>query len=172
MAQPYVGEIRLFAGNFAPLGWQSCDGSLIPIEENEALYQLIGTTYGGDGQSNFAVPDLRGRTAMHFGTGASGVNHQVGETAGTEQVTLTSQQIPNHTHAFAASTSPGSVSGPQNAVLGSAPGVTMFIRDAPGTPLPANLVAPSGGSQPHSNLMPTLTMKYIISLFGVFPSPT
>jgi microcystin-dependent protein len=171
MAQPYVGEIRLFAGNFAPLGWQPCDGTLLPIAENETLYQLIGTTYGGDGQSNFGVPDLRGRTALHFGS-MPGAQYEIGQAAGTEEVTLTSQQIPIHTHAFAASTAPGSFGSPENAVLANPPGVTMFIRDSPGSALPSNLVTTSGGSQPHTNLMPTLAMTYIISLFGIFPSPT
>jgi microcystin-dependent protein len=171
MAQPYVGEIRLFAGNFAPVGWQACNGALLPISENEVLFQLIGTIYGGDGASNFAVPDLRGRTAMHFGT-TGGVPYPMGQVAGTEQETLTSQQMPVHTHPFAASTTPGSFGSPEHAVVASPPGVTMFIRDAPGTALPANLVTPTGGSQPHTNLMPTLAMTYIISLFGIFPSPT
>jgi microcystin-dependent protein len=171
MAQPYVGEIRLFAGNFVPVGWQACDGSLLPIAENETLYQLIGTVYGGDGQSTFGMPDLRGRAAVHFGTAPEGP-YPLSQAAGTEQETLTSQQIPVHTHAFAASTAPGSFGSPEHAIVASPPGVTMFIRDSPGTALPANLVTPTGGSQPHTNLMPSLAMTYIISLYGIFPSPT
>ena len=172
MAQPYIGEIRLFASYFAPVGWEPCDGRSLPIAENEPLYQLIGTVYGGDGESTFNLPDLRGRAAMHFGTGASGNAHPIGERAGTERETLTVQQIPQHTHPFTASVAPGSAGGPQNAVVASAPGVTMFIRDTPTKDLPANLVPPVGGSQPHDNRMPVLAMTYIISLFGIFPSPS
>jgi microcystin-dependent protein len=170
MAQPYVGEIRLFAGDFAPVGWQLCDGSSLPIAGNEALFQLIGTTYGGDGETAFDVPDLRGRAALHMGTAFDGTTYAIGQRAGTEQETLTTQQIPSHLHTFAASTAPGSASSPKNGVIASAPGVAMFIRDAPGAALPAALVSPAGGSQPHDNRMPSLAMTYIISLFGIFPS--
>lgn len=171
MAQPYVGEIRLFAGNFAPAGWELCNGQILPIEDNEILFNLIGTTYGGDGQETFGLPDLQGRIALHWGNGPGG-SYQLAQAAGTEQETLTVQQMPSHTHPFAASTAPGSASGPQNTVLASAPSVTMFLLDAVDTALPANLVQPMGGSQPHANLMPTLALNYIISMFGIYPSPS
>src|SRR5687767_8627588 len=114
MAQPYVGEIRIFAGNFAPAGWMFCEGQLLPISENETLFQLIGTTYGGDGQETFNLPDLRGRLPLHQGTGNQGITRTLGETAGTEEVTLTVQQIPVHNHALLASTAFAGDSNPFN----------------------------------------------------------
>src|SRR3979490_2969928 len=121
MAQPYVGEIRMFAGNFAPAGWMVCEGQLLPISENETLFTLIGTTYGGDGQSTFALPDLRGRVPVHQGQGPGLGNFIIGKTDGVEQVTLTAQQVPAHTHAFAASSAPGDSSTPQGTVLADGP---------------------------------------------------
>ena len=172
MAQPYVGEIRLFAGNFAPAGWMVCEGQLLPISENETLFQLIGTTYGGDGQSTFALPDLRGRVPIHQGTGAGLSNRILAETGGVEQVTLTVNQIPNHTHSFLTSNAPGTQSNPAGAVPGQSPSVTLYIEEAPTVSLNAVAVSPGGGSQPHSNLQPYLCLHFIISLFGIFPSPT
>jgi microcystin-dependent protein len=172
MAQPYVGEIRMFAGNFAPAGWAFCNGQLMPISENETLFQLIGTTYGGDGEETFALPDLQSRVPIHMGQGAGGSTFQIGETGGVETVTLTAQQIPAHGHALIASTGGGTSNTPQDNVL-AAPAVTKLYRTtAPGDPLPANLIQPAGGSQPHDNLMPYVAINYIISLFGIFPSPT
>ena len=181
MAQPYVGEIRMFAGNFPPSGWMFCEGQLLPISENETLFQLIGTMYGGDGESTFALPDLRGRIPLHFGTGPDGITYQQAEAAGTEEVTLTTQQIPIHTHAmFCFSDATGAVSSnPQSAVAGPAD-ITQYndLTVAPNNAPNAQLGTPgfnsdlTGGSQPHTNFAPYLCINYIISLFGIFPSPT
>lgn len=173
MAQPYVGEIRMFAGNFAPAGWMFCDGQLLPISENETLFQLIGTTYGGDGQSTFALPDLRGRLPLHMGT-LSGQTFILAESAGVESVTLTTQQIPSHTHAHQCSTGGGvNASNPANAVASKAD-LSQYSTAAPDTQMgdPAMTSDIAGGSQPHDNLMPFLCVNFIISLFGIFPSPT
>ena len=162
----------MFAGNFAPSGWMFCDGQQLPISENETLFQLIGTTYGGDGESTFALPDMRGRVPIHIGTGTGGTTYQLGEAAGVEQVTLTAQQIPNHGHQWLASTGGGTSNTPQNNVVAAPPVTKLYRATAPGDPLPANTIQPAGGSQPHDNLMPHTTVNYIISLFGIFPSPT
>ena len=168
MAQPYVGEIRMFAGNFAPAGWMFCEGQLLPISENETLFQLIGTTYGGDGQSTFALPDLRGRIPLHQGNGFI-----LAETGGAEEITLTVNQIPAHSHPFLASTNNGGTANAQNNVLARAVGGTFFyIADVPNNNMSPSSVSAVGGSQPHTNFQPYLCVDFIISLFGIFPSPT
>jgi microcystin-dependent protein len=169
MAQPYVGEIRMFAGNFAPAGWMFCEGQLLPISEYETLFNLIGTTYGGDGQSTFALPDLRGRIPMHFGNGFT-----LAETGGVETVTLTVSQIPAHSHALLGSTAAGTTLDPTSNVLAQAPLSTTFAygTDAPLTPLSPSSIGSTGGSQPHNNFQPYLCVDFIISLFGIFPSQT
>jgi microcystin-dependent protein len=170
MAQPYVGEIRIFAGNFAPAGWMFCEGQLLPISEFETLFNLIGTTYGGDGQSTFALPDLRGRIPLHFGNGFT-----LAETGGVETITLTVAQIPAHTHAFlgtqnaASDFTPSTTSLPGIAAL---PTTTPYGTDAPRTTLSPSSVSSTGGSQPHNNFQPYLCVNFIISLFGIFPSQT
>src|SRR5215471_4476371 len=161
MAQPYVGEIRMFAGNFAPAGWMFCEGQLLPISEFETLFNLIGTTYGGDGQSTFALPDLRGRIPMHFGNGFT-----LAETGGVEEVTLTVSQIPAHTHPFLGSTSLGNASGPQDNVLAESTTLTMYTAGPATVSLGANSCSSTGGSQPHTNFQPYLCVDFIISLFG------
>lgn len=167
MAQPYVGEIRMFAGNFAPSGWMFCEGQLLPISENETFFQLIGTTYGGDGQSTFGLPDLRGRLPLHQGNG-----YVLAEAAGVESVTLTVQQIPAHTHPLLATTAVGTGASPAGSVL-AASGSSNVYRPAPASALmSAQTVGPTGGSQPHTNFQPYLCIDFIISLFGIFPSPT
>lgn len=174
MAQPYVGEIRMFGGNFAPNGWMFCEGQLLPISENETLFQLIGTMYGGDGQSTFALPDLQGRIPLHFGTGPDGITYIQGDKAGVESVTLTTQQIPIHTHGQQCSSGGGLISAdPVNNVASktdlsqySSAGATVAMGN------PNLLSDPTGGSQPHENCMPFLCINYIISLFGIFPSQT
>ena len=167
MAQPYVGEIRMFAGNFPPAGWMFCDGTPLPISENETLFQLIGTTYGGDGESTFNLPDLRGRIPIHQGNGFI-----LAEAGGTEEVTLTVSQMPAHSHAMLASSATASQTTPQNNILGT-PTVPDLYRVSPGdTPLAAQSIGPTGGSQPHTNFQPYLCIDFIISLFGIFPSPT
>jgi microcystin-dependent protein len=170
MAQPYVGEIRMFGGNFAPAGWEFCDGQLLPIAENETLFQLIGTTYGGDGQSTFALPNLQSRVPVHHvGPGSDLI---VGETFGVESVTLTVQQTPTHNHAMVASTSTGVSNTPQDNVFASPTVAKLYRFGTPSDPLPPALIAPSGGSQPHENLQPYICINHIISLFGIFPSAT
>jgi len=167
---PYVGEIRMFAGNFGPNGWMLCRGQTLPISEYEVLFNLIGTTYGGDGQETFNLPDLQGRLPVHMGKGPQlSQTYVIGEPFGTESVTLTSQQMPQHTHSFLASTALGTSANARGAVLAQPSDIRMYIRDGPGNPLPAPMIQPSGGSQPHENRMPILPVQYIISLFGVFP---
>lgn len=167
MAQPYVGEIRMFAGNFAPAGWMFCEGQLLPISENETLFQLIGTTYGGDGQSTFALPDLRGRIPIHQGNGVI-----LAETGGAEEITLTVTQIAAHSHPLLASTGPGASNTPQGNLSGEQVAINLYIEDNASSPLAAQSVSSVGGSQPHTNFQPYLCVNYIISLFGIFPSPT
>lgn len=170
MAQPYVGEIRMFAGNFAPAGWMFCEGQLLPISENETLFQLIGTTYGGDGQSTFALPDLRGRIPIHQGNG-----FMLAETGGAEEITLTVNQIPAHGHAMLASNNLATGSAPSANVLpgrAQAATITPYGTDSPPSTLSAQTVGGTGGSQPHTNMQPYLCVSFIISLFGIFPSPT
>ena len=172
MAQPYVGEIRMFAGNFAPAGWAFCQGQLLSIAENDTLFTLIGTTYGGDGQENFALPDLQGRIPIHQGTGSTGTTYQIGEKGGVETVTLTIQQMPNHNHAFLASTGAGSSTTPQDNIPASPPVAKLYRAGTPSDPFPTNLIQPAFGSQPHDNMMPYLCINYILSLYGIYPSQT
>lgn len=167
MAQPYVGEIRMFAGNFAPAGWMFCEGQLLPISENETLFQLIGTTYGGDGESTFALPDLRGRIPIHQGNGFI-----LAETGGAEEITLTVNQIANHSHPMLASTGPATTLNANLNVLGTPAAATPFFAGTPNLALAPQSVSPVGGSQPHTNFQPYLCVNFIISLFGIFPSPT
>jgi microcystin-dependent protein len=167
VAQPYVGEIRIFAGNFAPAGWMFCEGQLLPISEYETLFNLIGTTYGGDGQSTFALPDLRGRIPLHFGNGFT-----LAETGGVETVTLTTQQIPAHNHAFLGSTGLASDANVLNNVVAQSTQFFPYININPSVVMAPQSIAPVGGSQPHNNFQPYLCMNYILSLFGIFPSPT
>jgi microcystin-dependent protein len=170
MAQPYVGEIRLFAGNFAPAGWAFCNGATLPISENDVLFQLLGTTYGGDGQETFQLPDLQGRVPIHNGT-LNGVTYSIGEMAGVEEVTLTTQQIPNHTHPSLGSADPAAARTVGSSVFGRTPAEAYASLFTPQALAPQS-VSVVGGSQPHENMQPFLCINYIISLFGVFPSQT
>ena len=168
MAQPYVGEIRMFAGNFAPAGWQFCEGQLLPISENETLFQLIGTTYGGDGQSTFALPDLRGRIPIHQGNG-----FVLAETGGAEEITLTVSQIPAHSHPALGSTREGNRTEPSLATWATAAMEKPYIAPAsPYVNMSPQAISSTGGSQPHTNFQQYLCIDFIISLFGIFPSPT
>lgn len=167
MATPYVGEIRMFAGNFAPAGWMFCEGQLLPISENETLFNLIGTTYGGDGQSTFALPDLRGRIPIHQGNGFI-----LAETGGAEETTLTVNQIPAHSHAMVASTALGTTGDATSNVTAQSSAIALYRGQPPNAALAPQAVAATGGSQPHTNFQPYLCVSFIISLFGVFPSPT
>jgi len=175
MAQPYVGEIRMFAGNFNPNGWSFCDGQLLPISENETLFQLIGTTYGGDGQSTFQLPNLQARVPVHMGQGPGlPVSYILAESGGVESVTLNTQQMAAHNHPMIATNSAAQLS-PSNATMATASGNQQGLRAysaaAPNTTLSPTSIGLTGGSQPHDNIQPTLAINYIISLFGIFPSP-
>ncbi len=173
MSQPFVGEIRMFGGSFAPSGWAFCDGSLIPISENDVLFNLIGTTYGGDGQENFALPNLQGRIPIHAGQGPGiSQNYQIGETGGTEQVTLSVNQIPIHNHALIASTDPANTPNPGNNVLSAPVTARPFYQSTPNVGMNPGILAVAGGSQPHDNMMPFMVVTFIISLFGIYPSQT
>ena len=162
----------MFAGNFAPNGWMFCEGQTLPISENEVLFQLIGTTYGGDGEETFNLPNLASRVPMHMGTGPDGVTYQIGEMAGVEQVTLTTQQIPIHNHAYLVSSAGGNLNTPGGNVTGESAAIKIYIDDTPTAAMNASVVTPVGGSQPHENCQPFLCINFIISLFGVFPSQT
>jgi microcystin-dependent protein len=166
MAQPYVGEIRMFAGNFAPAGWMSCEGQIIPISEYETLFSLIGTTYGGNGQDTFALPDLRGRLPIHQGNG-----FVIAETGGLEQVTLTIPQIPAHSHPLLASADIPTGSSPDNALTGQA-AAKFYRAGTAAAAMNASSITPVGGSQPHNNMQPYLCVSFIISLYGIYPSPS
>lgn len=172
MAQPYVGEIRMFAGNFAPVGWMFCDGQQLPISQNETLFTLIGTTYGGDGEETFNLPNLQSRVPMHMGNGPDGVTYPLAEVAGVESVTLTTQQIPVHTHSLLGSTAGANDGNPTNKVLAQSAQVAYMIEADGELAMNANSITPVGGSQPHENCQPFLCINYIISLFGIFPSQT
>jgi microcystin-dependent protein len=165
MAQPFIGEIRIFAGNFAPAGWMFCEGQLLPISENETLFVIIGTTYGGDGESTFALPDLRGRLPIHQGNGFI-----IAETGGAEAITLTVNQIPVHTHALLGTNSIVNDASPLNNVTGQTNTFDLYQSTPGGQPMAPQSISPVGGSQPHTNFQPYLCVNYIISLFGLFPS--
>lgn len=161
--QPYVGEIRMFGGNFAPVGWALCNGAVLPISENEVLFNLIGTTYGGDGQSTFALPNLQSRVPVHQGSG-----FVIGQAAGSETVTLLTQQIPAHSHVPQGSAN-ASQGAPGNGVWAQS-SQNQFSSGTPNEQLAASAIGLAGGSQPHDNMLPFLAVNFIISLFGVFPS--
>lgn len=174
MSQPYIGEIRMFGGNFAPLGWAFCDGQSLEISQNNVLFSVLGATYGGDGQTTFNLPDLRGRIPLHMGTNPStGTTYTLGQKGGSEQVTLTLQQIPAHSHVPVAQGSPdGTANSPSGTVWA---GVT--AHDFYGAPATASTMNPAaigtaGGSQPHDNMMPFLAVSFILSLYGIYPSQT
>lgn len=175
MSNPYVGEIRMFGGSFAPAGWMFCSGQLIPISENETLFNLIGTTYGGDGQETFALPNLASRVPVHAGTLAGGSTRQLGEAGGAETVTLNTSQIPIHNHTLNA-TGSGQVVAPTGSTImataaSAQPGVMPYFTGATdNTLLKPDTLQNAGGNQPHENMQPFLVVSYIISLFGVFPS--
>jgi len=173
MSSPYIGEIRMFGGSFAPVGWALCQGQSIPISQNDTLFNLIGTTYGGDGQNTFNLPDLSGRVPVHQGQGP-GISQQyiIGEQGGVEQVTLTTQQMPSHTHAFGATSANANAASPQNALYATCISATPFFAGTPDGSFNAASVQQQGGNQPHENLQPFLVVTFIISLFGIYPTPT
>lgn len=167
MSQPFIGEIRMFAGNFAPVGWAFCNGAVIPISENDALFNLIGTTYGGDGQNTFALPNLQSRVPVHVGPGFA-----LGQSGGAETVTLTTSQIPAHSHVPLCNSGPGNQQGPDNGFWAEPSTGLIYAAVPPAASLAMNAAAigSAGGSQPHDNMIPFLVINFIISLFGVFPS--
>jgi microcystin-dependent protein len=169
MADPFVAEIRIFPFNFAPKGWAWCDGQLLPLSQNTALFSLLGTTYGGNGKSNFALPDLQGRAPMHPGQGPGLSLHDLGETGGSETVSLLESEIPAHSHAMNASLADSSSRIPVGDLPATGIGVGMYAAPGSLIPMSPNAVAPAGGDQPHNNMMPYLTYYFNIALQGVFP---
>jgi microcystin-dependent protein len=170
MAEPYIGEIRMFGFNFAPVGWQMCNGQLLAISENETLFNLIGTTYGGNGTTTFALPDLRGRVAIHIGRGNGLSQYVIGQTGGVENVTLTQGQMPQHPHPVGASSALASGGRPSGAVLARS-GTDIYAAAPDGsTTMNAGMIGLTGNSLPHPNIQPYLVLNFCISLFGVFPS--
>jgi len=171
MSDPYIGENRMFGGSFAPAGWSFCEGQLMPISQNDALFTLIGTTYGGDGQETFGIPNLSGRVPMHSGQGPGITqNYQLGENAGVESVTLTTQQIPIHTHAVVGTNAIGSEANAANNFLASSSSINVYGVYNPTNAFANTAITPVGGSQPHENMMQYLCVSFIISLFGIYPS--
>jgi microcystin-dependent protein len=170
MSEPFVGEIRMFAGNFAPRGWAFCDGQLLAISQNDALFSLFGTTYGGDGQTTFGLPDLRGRVPIHQGTGPGLANRRIGEKGGQENVTLTTAQLPPHGHALNASSDTATSTDPAANVPANAATTNIYGSDAPFEALNAQAVTNTGGGRDHANEMPFLCVNFIVALSGVYPS--
>jgi microcystin-dependent protein len=175
MSQPYVGEIRMFGGNFAPAGWSFCEGQTLPISENDTLFNLIGTTYGGDGEETFQLPNLQSRVPVHMGTGPDGTTFQLAEQYGVESVTLSTQQMPQHNHSVMESNT-GQVGSPNGAIMAlgtsAQSGVRIYSTNAANATMNAVTCTAAGGSQPHENCQPFLCVNFIISLFGIYPSPT
>ena len=175
MSEPFVGEIRMFAGNFAPRGWAFCDGQILAVSQNDALFSLYGTIYGGDGRTSFGLPDLRGRIPIHQGDGPGLSFRRLGSKAGGETETLTTSQMANHNHTFNASTATGTSNNAQGLVLGeSIPGFRYLKADAVGAIMPFSNVSVgnTGGSRAHTNLQPTLCINFIVALVGIYPSRT
>jgi microcystin-dependent protein len=173
VGQPFIGEIRMFAGTFAPAGWAFCNGQLLPIAEHDALFTLIGTTYGGDGQNTFALPDLQGRIPIHQGTGAGLSPRVLGQAGGTESVTLTQNQIPAHGHTLLGSTNVATLTDPGGNVLAQSGTFDAYQSDPSlNAPMAAQSISPLGGSQPHENMQPFVVVSFIIALVGIFPPPS
>lgn len=170
MSEPFVGEIRMFAGNFAPRGWAFCDGQLLAVSQNDALFSLLGTIYGGDGRTTFGLPDLRGRIPIHAGTGPGLSPRRLGAKFGTEEETLTVNQLPSHTHPLQASSQNTLQASPQGNVLGQPTSIDLYRVTAPDADLSTSSITGVGGSRSHSNLMPFLCVNFIIALFGIYPS--
>jgi microcystin-dependent protein len=172
MADPFVAEIRIFPFNFAPKGWAWCDGQLLPLSQNTALFSLLGTTYGGDGKSNFALPDLQGRAPMHPGQGPGLSLHDLGETGGSETVTLLESEIPSHSHSWKVSVATAIQNDPTGQYYGGGDGINEYAAQAANATMADQSLTPAGGDQPHNNMMPYLTFYFCIALQGVFPPRT
>jgi len=174
MSSPFIGEIRMFAGNFAPRNWAFCSGQILPISQNTALFSILGTTYGGNGTTNFALPNLQGMAPLGAGDGAGLTPRTIGDTGGETSVTLLANEMPSHNHGVNASSSVGNQVEPTNgvwSVAGAGRGEKMYATSAgPGANMNPQAIAPAGGGAPHNNLPPYLTLNFIIALYGVFPS--
>ena len=170
MSEPFIAEIKIFAGNFAPRDYAFCDGQLLPIAQNTALFSLVGTTYGGDGRTTFGLPNLQGRAPMHLGTGPGLPTRRLGERGGSEQAFLTEGQMPPHTHPVNATDFAGTVSNPAGNVFARSVGGNAYGLPVDLVPLADAALPPTGGSQPHNNMQPFLTLNFIIALFGIFPT--
>lgn len=170
MSEPFVGEIRMFAGNFAPRGWALCDGQLLAVSQNDALFSLLGTIYGGDGRTTFGLPDLRGRVPLHAGSGPGLTPRALGSRGGSENETLTVNQLPGHSHQLSASSSIAGDSNPAGNFLGRTTNLDLYSGDTPDSGLAGSAVSATGGGQGHTNLMPFLCVNFIIALFGIYPS--
>ena len=170
MSEPFIAEIRIFAGNFAPRGWAFCDGQLLPISQNTALFSLIGTTYGGDGRTTTALPNLQGRAPMHPGRGPGLTSRRLGERGGVETVTLTEAQMPAHNHILRATVARGGVSTPTGNAFNTSSGETAYHAPDTNVGMSSAMAADTGGSQAHNNMQPYLTINFIIALVGLYPS--
>ncbi len=170
MSEPFVGEIRMFAGNFAPRGWAFCDGQLLAVSQNDALFSLLGTIYGGDGRTTFGLPDCRGRLPIHAGAGPGLSQRRLGAKAGSETVTLTVNQMPSHTHPMNATTATGTDNNPGGKLTAESPSVDVYFEGDPTVSMSTNAITNTGGSRAHTNLMPFLCIHFIIALFGIYPS--
>ncbi len=167
MAEPFLGEIKMFGGNFAPVGYAQCNGQLLPISQNQALFSILGTTYGGDGRTTYALPDLRGRVPIHFGQGPGLSSYVEGELGGTESVTLQASQMPSHSHSVNSNSGDASAPSPQGTVPA---GQGAYAAAANGTLMNSGMIAATGGSQPHTNIQPFLAVNFIIALQGIYPT--
>ncbi|MEQ8729919.1 phage tail protein [Roseitalea porphyridii] len=170
MSEPFVGEIRMFACNFAPRGWAFCDGQLLAVSQNDALFSLLGTIYGGDGRTTFGLPDLRGRIPIHAGHGPGLSERRLGAKSGAEKVTLTVNQLPSHTHPARASRAIGIEAGPAGNVTAASTAVTLYFSETADSNMRSDAITSIGGSRSHTNLMPFLCVHFIIALFGIYPS--
>ncbi len=170
MSEPFVGEIRMFAGNFAPRGWAFCDGQLLAVSQNDALFSLLGTIYGGDGRTTFGLPDMRGRLPLHAGTGPGLSPRRLGSKGGAEKETLTTNQLPSHSHTFNANTAAADNAAPQGRMPAEVVGYRLYRDESQTENLSGSAIANTGGSQPHTNLMPALCVHFIIALVGIYPS--
>jgi len=170
MSEPFVGEIRMFAGNFAPRGWAFCDGQLLAVSQNDALFSLLGTIYGGDGRTTFGLPEMRGRVPLHQGTGPDLSPRRLGSRAGTERETLTVNQLASHSHDFNANKAVATDQAPAGKVVAQGEGVNFYRNEGQNESMASTMIEETGGSGSHSNLMPTLCIHFIIALFGIYPS--